>query len=37
MEQVRYALDPKKRKALYVEATQIIDFRLIVSELSLSR
>jgi ABC-type transport system substrate-binding protein len=25
MEQARYALDPKKRKALSVEATQIID------------
>lgn len=65
MEQARYTLDAKKRKALYVEATQIIDdekpwlelfqevieygtskrvafrprpdFRLIVSELSLSR
>jgi len=65
MEQARYALDPKTRKTLYVEATQIIDdekpwlelfqevivygtskrvafrprpdFRLIVSEMSLSR
>jgi len=25
MEQARYTLDPKKRKALYAEATQIID------------
>jgi ABC-type transport system substrate-binding protein len=25
MEQARYTLDPKKRKALTVEATQIID------------
>ncbi|HEY7433789.1 MAG TPA: hypothetical protein VIE41_01505 [Methylomirabilota bacterium] len=25
MEQARYTLDPKKRKALSVEATQIID------------
>jgi len=65
MEQARYTLDPKKRKALYAEATQIVDdekpwlelfqevivygtskrvtfrprpdFRLIVSEMSLSR
>jgi ABC-type transport system substrate-binding protein len=25
MEQARYALDARKRKALYVEATQIVD------------
>jgi ABC-type transport system substrate-binding protein len=25
MEQARYTLDPRKRKALYVEATQLFD------------